>query len=181
MKDRVVAHRYARALFQAVAPAHTAAVRQDLVRFVQLLAADEVLDRALNHPLLSAAKKAQIAVKAFGPKPADPLERFIQIVLEKKRMSLMPYMAELFGEMADEASGIKKVQVQAASPMKPEQIKDLESHLSKIWASRVQVDLTVNENLIGGLVFRSGDRVWDHSVRAQLAQIREKFLKSAAV
>jgi F-type H+-transporting ATPase subunit delta len=176
-KDRVVAGRYARAFFEAAQKAGALdKARQDLRKFAQALRTDEAMSRALRHPLLSAAEKKRRALAAVGKGASPLLEKLLELLLAKKRLALVPVIAGQFDELADEAAGVRKVYVKSASPLDKAQVQDLERRLGKAWDLRVAAEVSVDENLIGGLTLRLGDKVWDRSLRAQLRGMREKLL-----
>jgi F-type H+-transporting ATPase subunit delta len=180
-KDRVVAGRYAKAFFEASKKAGSVdASRQDLKKLAQLLRADEALGAALRHPLTPAAEKKKRAMAALG-KPAPLLERLLELALAKKRLDFIPLMAAQFDELADEADGVRKVHVKGAAPLAKAQLEDLEKRLGKAWGLKVAAEASVDENLLGGLVLRVGDKVWDRSLRGQLRGLKEKLLESTNI
>jgi F-type H+-transporting ATPase subunit delta len=180
MKDGVVALRYARALFQAAPKGGgEAKVGQDLKRFTHALRTDDALSAALRHPLLSPAEKGRRVRAALGKGAAPAVERFLALALAKKRLALVPYIASLFDDLADEAAGVRRVQVKSALPLAAEQVKDLEARLGRAWGCRVAAEASVDESLLGGLVVRQGDRVWDRSLRGQLRQLKERFMEAS--
>lgn len=182
MRDGVVAERYARAFFQAARRADAGEkARQDFRRFGRILRTDEKLSRALNHPLLPLAEKKRRLAQAMGKNQFAFFDGFLELVLVKKRLPLLPRIAALFEEMADEANRVRRVQLKSAVPLNADQIHDLEQRFRRAWNTPVTVETSVDENLIGGLVMRVGDRVWDRSLRGQLRRMREKLLEPVNV
>ncbi len=181
MKDGVIAARYGRALFEAAKAAKAEeALRQDLRHAVQALRTDAALEGALRHPLLSLAEKKRRLSKALGRSFSPLLERFATLLLSKKRLALLPLAAAFFDDLVDEARGVKKVHVRSAAPLTPAQVKDLEKRLGQLWAGTVTVETSVDEDLIGGLVLRVGDKLWDGSLRGRLQRLKEEMLEAAA-
>ncbi|MGQ0643937.1 MAG: ATP synthase F1 subunit delta [Elusimicrobiota bacterium] len=179
MMDTEAAARYARALFAAARSAKAdAKVREDLRRFDKLLRTDAGLARTLNHPMVPAAEKENLAKGKLGA--ASPLfVRFLGLLLSKKRLGLLPFIVRAFEASADEADGVRKVQVKSAAPLSAAQTAELEKRLAAAWGGRVSAETSVDESLIGGLILRLGDRLWDASVRGRLRRMREGLLGAA--
>lgn len=180
MKDTEVAGRYARALFAAAQAAKKdKAVREELRAFMHAWRTVPALVNVLDHPLKPLSEKAEVVKKVLGSASTGLVQRFIQLLLTRKRLPLLPYIAIWFEDVFDQANGIRKAQVKSAEPMTREQIAQLEKQLSKAWGGEVTVDAAVDKDLIGGLLIKSGDKVWDRSVRGQLARLKENLLESA--
>jgi F-type H+-transporting ATPase subunit delta len=180
VKDTEVAGRYARALFAAAQSAKKEkAVREELRGFMKIWRTDPELAKALEHPLKSPSEKEKMVKRALGNASSGIVQRFIQLLLTRKRMPLLPYIAVWFEDVYDRANDIRKVHVKSADPMTKEQTAQLEKQLSKSWGGDVTVDVSVDKNLIGGIVIKSGDQVWDRSVRGQLARLKQDLLESA--
>jgi len=180
LKDTAVAPRYARALFDAARGAKTAErTSDDLRRFAALLAADAALKRQLEHPLVSNTEKTKLLQKKLG-KLTPMFERFIGLLLAKKRLGLVGAIASRLESLTDEADNVHKVHVRSAAPLSKEDLKVLEKSLAKAWGGTVSVIPAVDDTLIAGLVMRKGDRVWDRSLKGQLLDLRAKLLAGAA-
>ncbi len=180
MKDTEVAGRYARALFAAARAAkQDKSVREELHVFMHAWKTVPALAKALEHPLKAPSEKTELIKKVLGSSSTGVVLRFIQLLLARKRLPLLPYIAVSFEDVFDRANGIRKVQVKSAEPMTREQIARLEKQLSKAWGGEVAVDAVVDKDLIGGTMIKSGDQVWDRSVRGQLARLKENLLESA--
>jgi F-type H+-transporting ATPase subunit delta len=178
LKDTVVAARYARAFFQASRSAKNAG-KEDLRRFGQVLRTDVALDRLLRHPLLPLAEKKRRIAEAMGGSPSPAFERFLAILLKKKRIGLLPRIAALFEDFADAADNRRKVQMRSATPLSKEQVREWETRLSKAWGGEVRVEASVDESLLGGVILRQGDRVWDRSLRGQLRRLKTQLLETS--
>src|SRR5581483_2975191 len=102
--DRILAHRYAKALFEAgLERKEEARVQQDLADTLRLLR--EQLDKFRN-PLLGAAKQKTLLKNLVGTKVSATTLRFLELLVDKKRFSLLPWVAMEFGAMLDAQRGL---------------------------------------------------------------------------
>ena len=76
--------------------------------------------------------------------------------------------------------GRMEVQVATAAPLEEPQLEALKQQLGKLLGAEVVVKAEVDPSLIGGLVVRVGDTVYDGSVANQLAQLRQQMVDRSA-
>lgn len=173
--DRPVAGRYARALFQAADGARSVdAVRGDLDRLTAAMAEVPVLAQALFHPRVPPAVKADLVAAALGT--LSPVtDRFLKLLIEKKRLDGWTDIVRRFGQLADAARGVVAVEAVTAAPLASDQRAALETALGRAFG-RVALSARTDGALLGGLVVRVGDRLWDGSVAGQLARLKDDLL-----
>lgn len=174
MKDTAVASRYALALFETARQrGHEEAVAQGLFSAVSVLRQSDKLGSVLQHPLLSCQDKKRLLLKALGEKYSPLFEDFIELLLERKRLNMLPWIAQQFDKKSREVRGEVKAKVVSAIPISDSQEKSLERILSEATEKKVTVDVSVDPNILGGLVIRIEDKVLDHSIMGQLRRMRE--------
>lgn len=181
LQDSILAGRYAKALYEAATAAKAVeAVGGDLEALAQGFKKGPALRASLLHPRLSAAQKKSAALQAAGKSAFHGLtDRFIDLLLEKKRPSLLPLAASLFQGYADAAAGLSRAQVRAAQPLTPAQLKSLSASLEKALKTKVALETSVDASLLGGVVVRSGDKLWDLSLAGRLKRMKEKLLETS--
>jgi F-type H+-transporting ATPase subunit delta len=79
-------------------------------------------------------------------------------------------------KLYDELRGRVRVEVLTATPLDDSQTRTLESSLRHILGGEPQMHPSVDASLIGGVVLRVGDTVYDGSVARQLAQVQEQMI-----
>lgn len=176
LQDRPVAARYARALFDAALTQKAVEpVRRELAKLRDVLAASPDLDDALRHPRVTPTAKREVLQKVVG-RFSDVLDRFIGILLEKKRWDALREILPVYERLADEAGGILSVQADTATSLTEEETAKFRRSLEKSWGGPVALRTRVQENLLGGVVLHVGDQVWDNSLKGQLERLREVWL-----
>lgn len=176
LQDRPVAARYARALFDAaVKQKAVEPVRRELAQLSDVLAASPGLDDAMRHPRVTPTVKRDVLEKVFG-RFSVVLDRFIGILLEKKRWDALREILPVYERLANDAGGILAVQAETATSLTEEETAKVRRSLEKSWGGPVSLQTRVREDLLGGVVLHVGDQVWDNSLKGQLERLREVWL-----
>ena len=182
-QDAALADRYAEALFLAARDAKVVdIVREDLAAMAGLYRLEGVSE-LMTHPRLSTAEKLAAFRRALGKAPHALSDRFLSLLLEKKRLSLLSAAAAAFDASADKADGVVRAAVRAAVPMSAEQKAALSRELEKAFsghggpAVKVALEVAVDPSLLGGVVVQAGDRLWDLSFQGRLQRLKEKLLE----
>lgn len=171
--DRVLAGRYAAALFQAAsAKSEEQKVQADLGAAHKLL-----LDAmpALRHPRVPPASKKKLLHDALGGKVGATTLKFLELLVDKKRFELMVMVSANFAKLAAEKRGAAKAHVRTAAPLSPETQRELAAKLKKFTGKEIELDVKEDPELIGGVTVKIGDWVLDSSLRGQLRRLKESF------
>lgn len=168
---------YAKALLSA-AGGDVDVVIEELDSFVNdVLAATPQLQNALASPRLALEEKEGILDKAFGDKMNATLLRFLKVVVAHERGDCYGDIQRAATVLYNEQQGRVEVQVRTAEPLDDAAANDIRHRLSSNLGRDVLVDYQVDPELIGGLVVRVGDTVFDGSVANRLARMREATLQ----
>ncbi|PIR15936.1 MAG: F0F1 ATP synthase subunit delta [Elusimicrobia bacterium CG11_big_fil_rev_8_21_14_0_20_64_6] len=171
--DRVLAGRYAAALFQAAAAkGEEQKVQADLGSAHNLL-----LDAmsVLRHPRVPPASKKKLLHDALGGKVSAMTLRFLDLLVDKKRFDLMVMVSAVYAKLAAEKRGLAKAHVRTAAPLSSEAQQQLAAKLKKFTGKEIELDVKEDSELIGGVTVKIGDWVLDSSLRGQLRRLRESF------
>lgn len=125
-------------------------------------------------------EKIRILDGTFRDKMLPQLLTFLKVVARHGRLDALAAMNRAAHEMDNERRGRVEVQLQTAVEVDGELLDAIKSRLQQSLGREVLLRQRVNEQLIGGLVVRVGDTVYDGSVARQLLQMREGTLTKAA-
>jgi F-type H+-transporting ATPase subunit delta len=142
-----IARPYAEALFKVVKPQAAQAV--EWLDALALVAADPGLQQFAHDPKVSHRQVLDL-VTQVGPKnlPAAAVN-FLTLLLENGRLSALPEIATQFHALVDAQSGVRKAVVH-----------------------KLNVQVALEPELIGGVRVVVGDEVLDTSVKARLEQMK---------
>jgi len=177
MKSRILAKRYAMGLVRALrSPEEFSSVSRELEDFSRLLSEQPLLQEILGTPFLPAEKKEQIAhrvmdLTALGGKT----RRFLLLLVEKNRLSLLGGILERLPLLWNEEQGIASYEVFSAVPLSEEQKKRLAEKLSRLEDRPVVLACRIDSGLIAGLSVRKGNTVYDASLRGELERIKQSI------
>ena len=91
--------------------------------------------------------------------------------------TLLPQIAESYSAFADELSGVIRPTLASGLPLDDAQIAEIKAALEKSTGKKVVVKVEVDPSLIGGVVTKIGDKLFDGSVRTQLNRIEDILQK----
>jgi F-type H+-transporting ATPase subunit delta len=102
----------------------------------------------------------------------------VKLLESKRRLSLLPQIAESFQSMLDEHNNIAHAQVLTAVSLDEDERNALTSRLSELTGKEVQVEIHEAPEILGGLVARIGDRLIDGSARTKLLALKRQLARA---
>lgn len=138
------------------------------------------LKGALESPRIAFAAKEKLIVKAFGKKVSKEFMQFMKVLGSKGRFDCLNAVNSSAKKLHDEMTGKVMATVTTAEKIDAGVEKDVAAKLEKLLGRKVQLKSTIDPDIIGGMIVRVGDTVYDGSVVSQLAQVRSKAIKRAS-
>lgn len=173
-----IARRYARALAQLCdETGEGAAVTKHLQAVVDVLAATPEAEAFLTNPTIDVAPRRALLTSLLGQVQAGTTAtHFALLMLDKGRMDTLSAAVAEFVALEDARSGRADGLVSSAVALDAAEQSRLAASLSRLVGKDVQLVATVDPELIGGLVVRVGNTVWDSSVRNHLNRLRHQLV-----
>ena len=97
----------------------------------------------------------------------------MRVLAENRRLQLLPQIYQQFEVLKANREKTVEVNVVSATEISTEQQNKLASALSAKLEREVNMQVSVDDSLIGGAVVRAGDTVIDGSIRGRLAKLAE--------
>src|SRR5262245_32979289 len=113
---------------------------------------------------------------ALGEYSTPLLERFLALLVGKRRLDLLFMIAQEFQAEVDRHQNVQALKVRTAFPMPEAQQKELQKKLETWLKSKVRMDVQVDSSLIGGLVIQTRDHVLDQSLKGQLKKLYQQLV-----
>ena len=181
MLNKSVARRYAEAFFSIAQEASKIGDYQaELGKIVQSIQETEGLREYFAHPLIPTQEKNNIAKQLFSQEVSEITLNFLLLVLDKRREIYLELIFKEYEDMADETNNIKKAELISAMPVPDAEISTLAETMSKATGKTIQLKLTIDPLLLGGVKIRMGDKIIDASIAKKLEMLR-KNLKQAKI
>ena len=169
-----LAERYAVALYDlADADKALDAVADDLKRIAALIDESSELRSVLDSQYLKRDLQGRAILAVIDRLGVSALTRsFIGVVADNRRLAALKGIIRAFLERLAKKRGEVAAEIISAQPLTAEQTDRLTNSLKSVLGSKVNVDLKVDNGLIGGLVVRVGSRLIDHSIKTKLARLQ---------
>ncbi|MFT4974470.1 MAG: F-type H+-transporting ATPase subunit delta [Myxococcota bacterium] len=178
MAEGALSRRYARALIGIGQELDQVdAFADDLSTFTAALSLDDgLLSLVLSNPGLTSTERRDVLQAVLARlQLSRTVDNFLNLLLDKSRLLLFEKIQAAYQEMADELAGRVRATVTTAAPMQPAEAAQISGVLSTAMSCTVTVDYQVDPELIGGIVARVGDTVFDASIRTRLQDMRERL------
>jgi F-type H+-transporting ATPase subunit delta len=176
--DKKVAGRYANALFAAATKTgKQAAVATDLGVLVDLWRKTPALRKTLESPVVPEKDKHSVLDEIFKTQ-VDPLSlSFLHLLMKKRRESILEPVQEQYQRRYDTAQGLVRAEAIVAAPLDAAEQSALVAALEKRTGKKIQLSVTENSDILGGMILRMSDKVVDGSVRGALERFRSRMLQ----
>ena len=177
MEDESVARRYAAALFsKAVKENSVDSVREDLGKITNAIDNMAALRVMLAEPTIVESRKSDLLTKAFKDSIGDGTLAFLQMLTAKRRVGLVSAVNEEFVRMTRDFQNVASAKATTAVPLTAEEQTALTAKLTAMTGKRIELTTTVDASVLGGVLVRIGDTVYDGTVRGNLERLRERLL-----
>ena len=168
-----LARPYAKAAFEYAANANDLQGWSENLAVVAAVAQQNAVEKLLSSPSYTAAQQAEKTIEVCGDAITDKVRSFMQVLAENRRLQLLPQIYQQFEVLKANREKTVEVSVVSATKISAEQQNKLASALSAKLEREVNMQVSVDDNLIGGAVVRAGDTVIDGSIRGRLAKLAE--------
>ncbi len=179
MKTSVVGRNYAEALLLA-AEARGAAEIERYGRLIDAVAgavrADERITVALESPRVAKATKATLLERALENLAPAEFVRFLQAVVRRGRQGMLAEIAQEYQGLVDVKLNRVHAGVTLARDLDTELERQIIERLTAAIGKDVRAHFRTDRGILGGVVVRVGDRIFDGSVRRKLATLRRRML-----
>ena len=191
MSDVIAAGRYTRALFElAEKENHLAEIDAGLYALAKTLKAQPKILLLMANPTLTDQEKYALASEAIADRKAGLLERFLRVLIDKKRFSLLPDIQNIFHDRFEKKQGVQEVEMLSAVPFSSGTLEKFEALLiKKLRSSPVSTESQApreirlipktDRGILGGFILRFNGKEIDCSYRSRLYEIQQKLFSPA--
>jgi F-type H+-transporting ATPase subunit delta len=169
-----IAKRYARAFFEiAKEDRQYEKYYQELILFSSILSKNRNLRELLTNPVFNQAEKRAV-IDSILQKIAvsDVTTNFLKLLVDKRRIGILPEIESCYRRLMDDALRTIRVDVRTAFPLSSEMSGKLQVRLEELTGRKVEMAVSEDVSLLGGIVVGVGDTLYDGSIKTQLSNIR---------
>lgn len=176
---KLVEERYAQALFLAARESgQIDTYQKEVEALLNIFEEEKELMQFLLHPGVEKEEKEAVLTGVFSGRIADDMLCFLELVAEKGHWDEVERILKEFLDKVKEFEKIGVVYVQTAAELDEEQRAALKKRILETTDYRsVELHITVDPDLIGGIIVRIKDRVCDGSIRTRLETLSRELSK----
>jgi F-type H+-transporting ATPase subunit delta len=169
-----IAERYATAIFEISKENKSLAkLESNIADLTAALDESADLRTLISSPIVSREDQER-AIAAVGKKMAleDVIQNGLSVMAQKRRLFVLPQMIAQLRAMIADDKGEVTADVVSAKPLTQAQSDKLAKTLKANIGKEVNINATVDESLIGGLVVKVGSKMIDTSIRSRLNSLQ---------
>jgi len=170
--DGLVGELYARTLFDISTERQNAeTVKSDLGAVQDIFAGESDFWRLMCSPYFTTQQKAALLQKVFSERLSELTMNFLMVTLRHNRIKFLRDINDCFVKLWDRRHGSLPVKVTVSRKMDDSLEQKLSDELASVLNWKVNMEVTVNPSIIGGIIIRYDDKVVDNTVRTRLCSL----------
>jgi F-type H+-transporting ATPase subunit delta len=174
-----LARRYAKALFEiGLAHRDVDKIGADLRAFAAAMKQSSELAQVVSSPAIRRSERRKVVdalIQRIGVEPMT--KNFVELLLDHERFAALPDISRELDAMIEAHAGRVRAEITSAKPLDAAQLSQITAALEKLSGKHVSVAHREDPELLGGVVAKVGDVVYDGSLRTQLAVLRDQLSK----
>ncbi len=173
-----LARPYAEAAFRLADAGGTLAAWSGTLGTLAQVAAHPDMQECLAKYDLTAAQLQELFLSLCPDELSTEAKNFVQLLIEYDRLTLLPEIFAQFETLKNEREGVVDAQIVSAFALDGAQLAGLVADLEKRFKRKINAQVSIDRDLIGGVRVVIGDEVIDGSVRAKLNAMAAGLLAS---
>jgi F-type H+-transporting ATPase subunit delta len=166
-----VARPYAEAIFKAAVERDRLGPVADGLMLMAAIARDDTMRSVLSDPKVVPEQKKQLFFAVAGDKLDALLKNLLVVLVDNHRDALIAEIASQYDELKREHDRVVRATITSAQPLNDQQRNDIVAALERRYGKKVEAEIAVDPQLLGGARVQVGDQVIHASVRDALAQM----------
>ena len=149
----------------------------NLRQVVNVINSSPELSEAIKNPAVSVEEKQIVLCKLFQSMLMPVVYNFLIALNLKKRVNIIPEIAEEFSKELDELKNIAHVSITSAIELDDNRKEDIKNKIAQKINKNVLPEWKVDNSIIGGLIFDIDELIIDNSVRHKLEDLSKHIIK----
>jgi len=152
---------------------------QELEKFAAIYRDNPEFRQAVTNPVFSIEDRKKLLQAVLNLSGFSVLIRnFLRLLLEKNRIGSIEAIAAHYSKLIDEASNISHAEIVTARPLKQRTLDNVVRSLEGLTSKKIKPLVRENPEIIGGVIVKIGDTIFDGSVKTQIKKLKESFKRS---
>lgn len=167
-------HVYADALFEIVSDPQV--IREEFQTILSLLNENAVVQEFLHSPKPAKNDKKKFFTDVFSGKISTELFDFMQLVIDRDRIDSLNDIYAFFNILVDKKLNRLNVKIITPIALDEKSILKIKDSLKIKFNKDILLDNVVDANIIGGMILKVGDTVFDGSFIKDLKLLKSQML-----
>ena len=163
-----IARPYATAVFNFANESKSLSNWSDALVLLSAVVKDEHIKSIIEDSKVLDSEREDLILNVCKGKLDENGSNFVKLLVENKRLLILPEISLFFEELKAEAEGTIEAEIIMAEKPNQKTVDDLLKSLEKKFNKKIEGKVVIDKNIIGGTKIVVGDSVIDASVRAQL-------------
>ena len=179
MIGRSLFRRYARALIEvARRDKLLPRVKEDLRSFRELLKSHPELGDFFSDPKVTPLRKQELLEELLSVVDYEEITKnFLRLIASRRRLSYLKEIVEAFEREVNRLEGVVVAEVISPLPLSAGQVRKIARRVSVFLGKKVEIKSSVDSSIIGGIIIKIGDTVYDGSLKKQLQLLKDRLVQ----
>ena len=125
----------------------------------------------ISNPVIDNTKKYEVIDEIFKNKIDDKMISFIKILIQKERFGEINEIISAYKDIVDDKNNIVRADVISAVELSDDYKSLIAEKLQTKYQKTIISDWIVDDSIIGGLVIKIKDDIFDNSIRSKIEKI----------
>ena len=175
-ENRIVAQRYAQALLELAGEKYTKEqILSDISDVKESYLHSDDMQKVMTSPVISQEDKKTLLTKIFGKGVNEIILNFLKLLVDKNRFDIFSSIVKEYKQEINRMNNLLAIKVVSAIDLNDSEKSMIKVKLEKNLNKEIELDWAVDNELIGGLLFESGDNIIDCSLKKKLQDINKEI------
>jgi len=156
-------------------------IADEIDAIVSLLDEIEGFEALLTRAMLTRDQRDQLVERIFAGRVSEPVEAFITVLAKRDRLAVLRSAAIKFRNLLNVRKGLMEVHVTTSTPMTDRRRDEITEMMSKQLGSDVILIDHVDAEMLGGIVVRVGDRVFNAALSRSIDKLSNRLARRIAL
>ena len=153
-------------------------VKRDMRSFRELLKFHPELEEFFSDPKVNPLRKQELLEGLLSVADYQRITKnFLRLVASRSRLSYLEEIEEAFEWEVNRLEGVVVAEVISPLPLSAGQEKKIARRVSAFLDKKVELKSSIDPSLIGGIIIKIGDTVYDGSLKKQLQLLKERLVQ----
>ena len=134
------------------------------------------LEQLLANPMIAAKDKLETIDRIFGSVATPMVLDFLRVLARKERLGYLRPILEQVQLLENQRENRRRVEVTTATPLNEQMREQLFKQVHDLLSLEPELVAHVDPEILGGIVLKIGDTVYDGSIVAELERLRTQMM-----